>query len=1232
MLSRTYELDMVPGGIPLSIHLSQYDSDVTLAFQLFSSQGQLDIPQDVTARIRGTKLDGNGISADAVYALTDGIPTVTVQVTKQMTAIAGKNTFEIVLLSESNDTIYELPSANFYLDIEPAALDYGTLESASEIKEIETILANADDIVEALHVSETIQERLGSLATRAETAAGTAETKATEAGSARDEAVSARNTAVSAVNGFNTTVNDATDTAVARVQSEGNTQVQRVEAAGASVEEDVEDIVEDAEDAITAAKQSAVSDVQAAGAAAVQDVTDEKDTSMAAINARGQEILAITTSADANAALALQQANSAMNEVAGVQETVEGIEGDFSALELALSGKVDGGYVENDSLYLTSNGEVVAGPFTGFGGGGGGGGGGSTNTAVITLTNTSGWVSRTIASGASISVSVSWSSVEDNLPTGNGTLTVRVGNVVKQVLEVQQGNVTVEVGSFLNTGTNTVQIQVSDSYGNSRVKNFTITVAEIYLTSSYDDSVPQTGVLAFPYTPYGAVAKTVRFILDGTELESVNTSVSGRQQTYIFTAQTHGAHTLRVYFEATINGTTVRSNELYYEIIWLEPLNSTPIIASSYSASSVQQYSTVNIPYTVYSPSSQVSEVAISVDGTVKSRVTVDRTQQVFSTRLDTAGQRTITIVSGTASKTIQITVLATEIDAHAETENLSLYLSSASRSNNEANPAVWTFGTGANQIAAQFSNFNWKSDGWQMDEDGITAMRVSGNGRVVIPFQPFAQDFRTTGKTIEIEFATRDVLNYDAVILSCMNGGRGISLTAQSCTLSSEQSSISMQFKEDEHVRVGFVVEKRSGFRRIYCYINGIMCGVVQYPVDDDFSQVTPQNITIGSNYCTVDLYCIRVYDNDLTSQQMEENWIADTQDGALMLERYTHNNVRDAYGNVVINKLPSDLPYFIIECAELPQYKGDKKTCSGSYVDPLNPSKSFTFSGAQIDVQGTSSQYYERKNYKIKFKNGITNASGHVVSTYKMRETSVPTNAFCFKADVASSEGANNVELAILYNDACPYKTPAQVADSKVRQGIDGFPMVIFWHDTVNDTTTFLGKYNFNNDKGTEEVFGFVEGDESWEVKNNTSDRVLWKSDDYTSTMVNDQGKTIQAWLNDFEARFPDTDPAYENPAQLQEFSTWIKSTDPLQATGDALAESVTYDGTEYTADTAAYRKAKFRAELGDYVEIQSALFYYLFTELFLMVDSRAKNMFPSFIGTAIVDESEGGGAAEE
>lgn len=98
-----------------------------------------------------------------------------------------------------------------------------------------------------------------------------------------------------------------------------------------------------------------------------------------------------------------------------------------------------------------------------------------------------------------------------------------------------------------------------------------------------------------------------------------------------------------------------------------------------------------------------------------------------------------------------------------------------------------------------------------------------------------------------------------------------------------------------------------------------------------------------------------------------------------------------------------------------------------SGSYVDPVQPSKSFTFTGAQVDVQGTSSQYYARKNYKIKFKKGfiINDATG---SKYAMNADAIPVNTFCFKADVASSEGANNVELVRLYNSACPYKTPAQ------------------------------------------------------------------------------------------------------------------------------------------------------------------------------------------------------------
>ena len=1212
MLKRTYELDMVPGGIPLSIHLSQYDSDVLLVFRLYASQGTLTIPESgVVAQIRGTKLDGNGISADCTLEIVDSVPVVSVQVTKQMTAIAGKNTFEIVLKAIGVTTEYDLPSANFYLEVERAALDYDTLESKSEIKEIEEILSDADGIIEALHVSKETQEKMAALTERAETAATSAEKSAEEVASAKEETIAAKDAALQAVTGFNDTVNSATNAVIESLQNEAATQVGNIQTAGDGVKEYVDGVVNIAKQEITSSKNAAVESVENAGSTAVEDVESAKTSAMETISNAAEEINNIKTQADTTAALALQQANAAMNEVAAVENTVNDVKSGFEAMEAILGTKVDGGYVENDSLYLTSNGEVVAGPFTGFGGSGtGGGGGGSTNNAVLNVTNATGWVSSTIASGASCLLSIEWSSIEDGLSTGNGSLTIKVGGVVKAILDIAQGLFSTDIGEYLSAGNNSIQLQVMDSYGNSRVKNFTVTVVELSLASSFDDSTVQSGILAFPYTPYGAVSKTVHFVLDGVEKETVTTSITGRQQTYIIPAQSHGAHTLQVYFEAVINGNTVRSNELFYEIIWVETLNQTPVIGSSFNATDVVQYATVSIPYLVYSPSSQMSDVIIKVGERVVSEITVDRSKQVFSYRVNNAGEVVITISTGAVSKTITLNVEAAQIDVSAESENLALYLSSASRSNNEANPALWTYG----DISAEFTGFNWTSDGWQMDEEGITTLRLFGDARLTIPYKPFAKDFRTTGKTIEIEFAARDVLNYDAVILSCLNGGRGISLTAQMCMLTSEQSSISMQFKEEEHVRVGFVVEKRSGFRRIYCYINGVMSGVVQYPADDDFSQVIPADITIGSNQCTMDLYCIRVYDNDLTSKQMEDNWIADTQDGGLLLERYNRNNIRDAYGNVVIEKLPSDLPYMILECSELPQYKGDKKTVSGSYTDSLFPSKSFTFSSAQADVQGTSSQYYERKNYKLKFPEGIVDSSGKVQEAYKLRDDSIATNVFCMKADVASSEGANNVELVRLYNDACPYRTPAQVKDEKVRQGIDGFPIVIFWRNTGNDSLSFLGKYNFNNDKSTSEVFGFVDGDESWEVLNNTSDRVLFKSDDFSGT----------DWLNDFEVRYPDTKPPYTDSAQLAEFSSWMVSVDPEKATGDALPEAVTIvDGeksTTYTNDTAAYRKARFRAELGNYVELDSALFYYLFTELFLMVDSRAKNMFPSFIGTDI------------
>lgn len=624
---------------------------------------------------------------------------------------------------------------------------------------------------------------------------------------------------------------------------------------------------------------------------------------------------------------------------------------------------------ETSMLYLMSNGEIVGdGVLVAAGGGGGGSGGGSTNNAVLSLKNTSGWTYKNISQSSTCKITFNWSSLEDGASTGMGTMTIKVGGVQRHTASIAQGDVEVDVTSYLNSGSNTIRINVTDIYGNVRTIAFTVNMISLTLSSSFDPSTAYSGSITFPYTPVGAVEKTVRFFIDGKEISHVTTSISGRQQTFTIPAQKHGSHTLLVYFEADVDGETVQSNSLYYDIICLEEGNTTPIITSSFNDITAEQYVTFAIPYIVYDPQSLNATVTLYANGKEVNTLTVDRTTQTWSYRPDDYGNLSLAIkcvgVSGEVTrKEFSIKVSETQIGAEVTTEDLALYLSAYGRSNNEENPGVWSY----NDINVQFSNFNFKTDGWQTDDDGATAMRVSGDARLVIPYRMFASDFRTTGKTIEIEFASRDVLNYDAVLFDCMSGGRGLQVTAQRATLASEQSNIGTQYKEEEHIRLSFVIEKRSGNKLLLCYINGILSGSVQYPLEDDFSQATPVDITIGSNECTTDIYNIRVYDNDLTRHQILDNWIGDTQIGILRKERYERNNVYDEYGTITTATLKKDLPYMVLVAPSLPSFKGDKKTCSGYYVDPIDPTKSYTFEDAQIDVQGTSSQYWLFDGYDM-------------------------------------------------------------------------------------------------------------------------------------------------------------------------------------------------------------------------------------------------------------------------
>lgn len=641
----------------------------------------------------------------------------------------------------------------------------------------------------------------------------------------------------------------------------------------------------------------------------------------------------------------------------------------------------------------------------------------------------------------------------------------------------------------------------------------------------------------------------------------------------------------------------------------------------------------------------------------------------------------------------------------------MALELSSYGRSNAEPleTRSQWNY----NDITGELTGFNWVSNGWVIDDDGITTLRLSGDARAVINYKPFATDFTSTGKTFEFEIATSDVKNYEARIFECLDGadtitfsqaysgedtrtkrfiiesvdadkfidkvlqvkgtyafiyngvdwnldglivspealldeygisvtevdldpsveepshfmdgdritiyytvaGHGFYITPQLAKLQSQQASLSTQYKEGDKVKLAFVVEKRSDgtstfkTKLIYMYINGILSGVSRYPEGDSFQQTPAVNITIGSNDATVDVYTIRIYNNNLTRKQIVNNWIADTRDPVLKAQRYKHNDNYNDENKISLDKIAllGNLPYMILKGESLPNFKKDRKIIDVEYVNPADPDRNFTATKARADVQGTSSQYYYRKNFKIKYEGGFTDANGNWSEHYKIRgDDSKKEKTFTYKADVASSEGTNNVELVRYFEDTKNWYSPAELepdedipgsTDSKkrIRVGIDGFPIVMF-HDDGN-SVNFYGKMNFNNDKDNKRTYGFQEGDECWEFLHNTSDLVLFKNDDLTN------------WADSFESRYPeeygDDEHAYGTvPGELdrlQRMVSWVAST---------------RRNPEDSEEEKARKLNKFRAEFTQYFDKTSSLFYYLYTELFLMVDSRAKNAMVTYL----------------
>lgn len=809
--------------------------------------------------------------------------------------------------------------------------------------------------------------------------------------------------------------------------------------------------------------------------------------------------------------------------------------------------RMTGGY---DYTYdFTLEGWVIA-----SGGGGGGGTGGGT-AGIIQLVSISD-LQHTIAKGGELSLEFSFT---PSIGT-KGTLQIYANGVLKKSQAINKGTSKIDVSSFVNVGTNEITFKVSDTVGNQGALVYLVDVIELTLKSNFNDIKAWSGDIEFRYTPNGSGAKNITFKIDGNQYGTIDlVQSSGVQQTKIISGLTHGVHKLEVVSQSLINGNLVSSNKLEYNIIYYVEGNETILISSKFNTKTANQGELLSIDYVIYNPTSSTSTVNLLVNGSaVQQNLTQENERKYFFNNTDYPyGNVTFTIDVNGTTKSFVVDVTKAEINVEPITDNLQLYLTAKNRSNTEAESSRnhWVF----NDIDTELVDFNWSTNGWLNN-----TLRFNGKAKATIPFNMFAENFLVNGKTIEFEFATTDVYDLTKVLISCMSGGIGFEITPNTCTIKSTNVTLSTQFKEDEKVRISFVVEKTGELNLVKCLINGVVSGVVEYPTNDIWLQTNPVGISINHNEGSIDIYSIRVYNADLSNQQVLDNYIADM-DLADKIQAYTRNNIIDTITQEVsYAKIKPLIPVLTI-VGELPTTKlGDdvaKPIVRVLFEDPINSNNNFEYEGVEINVQGTSSVDFPIKNLKCKFP-----------MKFSFYEGAVPEKTYTFKADYMESSHSHNTGNAIIMNNLSP-AFPTQEEGNGVRNAIYGFPIAIFNRKTEDSPLEYIGIYNFNNDKGNSDTIGLTTPNaESWEFKNNISARCNFKTGDFSSGVS-----------DDFEARYPKDSTNYTN---LQRVVSWVAST----------KNDIN----------------KFKNEFSQYFDKDFCLFYYVMMDVILAVDSRAKNMF--------------------
>ena len=466
---------------------------------------------------------------------------------------------------------------------------------------------------------------------------------------------------------------------------------------------------------------------------------------------------------------------------------------------------------------------------------------------------------------------------------------------------------------------------------------------------------------------------------------------------------------------------------------------------------------------------------------------------------------------------------------------NNQLYLSMVAPytdNKDEANRTNWPVYTEDGVVITPKFNdkFDWSTNGWLLKDDR-PALKISNGAQLHVPYKIFGQSgdlasFTKVGGTIEIDVSFDEISDSNLDFFTCYEEGSqiGIKISPSRALLSSSGSTAQVKYANSESknynnsMRFTFVInpvqprykpslkgekEEHDTLGSMYIYINGVGASASGYSATDIFKH--SQDILFKSEGCSVYLHSLKIHRIALNPTEVLKNWICDMNAGD-QINAYNRNWIYDLHNTVDYGAVLERLPCLTFigrpdkhpeEGTRFPTFKGDKKIVDIVFEGTEDELYDFTIEGAQMDVQGTSSQYYPVKNWKFKVKENPFMTPMGPMEKYALAEDQLPAKVFCLKADYMETSSTHNTVTANLANSMydSDKKTPPQKElplkegedaekekdrAKKTRTTIYGRPIVVFYKEDADSIPVFGGKYNFNYDKDAEDVFGFFENDE--------------------------------------------------------------------------------------------------------------------------------------------------------